>query len=83
MKLSGILFFSFFLSVSLSAQEESVKYKFRVYLKDKGSSSFSVSEPEKFLTSKAIERKKRQEAAIDQTDFPISPDYFHALKNVD
>ena len=81
MKLSGILFFSFFLSVSLSAQEESVKYKFRVYLKDKGSSSFSVSEPEKFLTSKAIERKKRQEAAIDQTDFPISPDYFHALKN--
>ncbi|MDO5523482.1 MAG: hypothetical protein Q4G48_05490, partial [Bacteroidia bacterium] len=63
-------------SVSLSAQNAQQQYKFRVYLKDKGNTEFSVSEPEKFLTKQAIERKKTQQAAIDETDFPISPDYF-------
>ncbi len=62
-------------SISLSAQNTQ-QYKFRVYLKDKGNTEFSVSEPEKFLTKQAIERKKTQQTKIDETDFPISTDYF-------
>ena len=80
MKLPGIALFLFF-SVALSAQNTQLQYKFRVYLKDKGNRAFSVSEPEKFLTPEAIERKKQQQVKIDQSDFPISPDYFNQLKN--
>ena len=80
MKLSGIILF-LFLSTALSAQNTQLQYKFRVYLKDKGDTAFSVSEPEKFLTPKAIERKKRQQVRIDKSDLPISPDYFNQLNN--
>lgn len=80
MKLSGIILF-LFLSTALSAQNTQLQYKFRVYLKDKGNTAFSVSEPEKFLTPKAIERKKRQQVKIDKSDLPISPDYFNQLNN--
>ncbi|MBF6627279.1 MAG: S8 family serine peptidase [Proteiniphilum sp.] len=53
-----------------------LQYRFRVYLSDKGESGYSLAEPEKFLTEKAIERKKRQAVVIDASDLPISPDYF-------
>ena len=53
-----------------------LQYRFRIYLSDKGESGYSLDEPEKFLTVKAIERKKRQHVAIDAADLPISPDYF-------
>lgn len=73
-----VLYFALLLlfSISLSAQNVQRQYKFRVYLKDKGAIEYTVSEPEKFLTKKAIERKKRQDVEIDESDFPISQDYF-------
>ena len=81
MKLSGIPFFLFF-CITLSAQNTQLQYRFRVYLKDKGNTLSLFSEPEKFLTPKAIERKKQQQVKIDQSDLPISPDYFSQLRNV-
>jgi subtilisin family serine protease len=81
MKLSGITFFLFF-CITLSAQNTQLQYRFRVYLKDKGNTLSLFSEPEKFLTPKAIERKKQQQVKIDQSDLPISPDYFSQLRNV-
>ena len=54
----------------------SLHFKFRIYLSDKGESGYSLDEPEKFLTEKAIERKKRQNVEINTSDLPISPDYF-------
>ncbi|MDO5664209.1 MAG: S8 family serine peptidase [Bacteroidia bacterium] len=78
MKLLHIAFLLLF-SISLSAQNARQQYKFRVYLKDKGKIDFSVSEPEKFLSPKAIERKKQQQVKIDETDFPISPNYFNLI----
>lgn len=79
-KLFGIAFFLFF-SIALPAQNTQLHYRFRVYLKDKGNPVFPVSEPEKFLTPQAIKRKKQQQVKIDQSDLPISPDYFNQLKN--
>lgn len=67
------------ITFSLSAQSESQQYKFRVYLKDKGQTQLSVSNPEKFLSRKSIERKKNQKVAIDSSDLPISPDYFKSI----
>lgn len=50
-------------------------YKFRLVLKDKGISDFDVTNPEKFLSEKAIERRRRQGILIDETDLP----YFFGL----
>ncbi len=80
LKLSHITLLLLF-SISLSAQNAQQTYKFRVYLKDKGNIEFSVSEPEKFLTEQAVERKKRQQVKIDETDYPISSDYFNMIIN--
>lgn len=59
---------------------QSLNYKFRVYLKDKGATTYSLDEPNRFLSKKAIERKQRQHVAIDETDFPISRDYFKLIE---
>lgn len=69
----------FFFSILVSAQEP-LQYRFRVYLKDKGAIDYSINQPEKFLTKTAIERKQRQNAKIDESDFPISSDYFTQLE---
>lgn len=68
------LLFVFFGSY-LFAQQQQTDYKFRVYLKDKGAVNYSVSNPEEFLSSKAIARKLVQKVTIDASDFPISPEY--------
>ena len=68
-------------SISAFAQNDQQQYKFRVYLKDKGKTEFSASNPEKFLTKQAIERKNRQQVTIDETDFPISANYFNLITN--
>lgn len=57
-------------------------YKFRLILKDKGTSAFSVNRPEEFLSSRAIARRKKRNIAIDETDLPISPDYIKAIEKI-
>lgn len=68
------------LAATLNAQEEAKEpkkpfYKYRVYLKDKKGSDFSIKRPEEFLSQKAIDRRKRQNIQIDETDLPVSPKY--------
>ena len=52
---------------------------FRVYLKDKGESSFKVYSPESFLSPEAIEKRMLREVFIDETDFPVSNRYIDEL----
>ncbi|MCE5205636.1 MAG: S8 family serine peptidase [Porphyromonadaceae bacterium] len=59
---------------------QSLSYKFRVYLKDKGATTYTLDKPEQFLSKEAIERKKGQHVTIDKTDFPISADYFKLIE---
>ena len=53
----------------------------RLYLKDKdlAHSPYSVKEPEKYLSSRAIERRKRQNLPIDVTDIPVAPTYIDSV----
>ncbi|MGI6573543.1 MAG: S8 family serine peptidase [Fermentimonas sp.] len=53
----------------------SLRYKFRVYLSDKGKTSYSLDDPSRFLSRQAIERRERQGVAVDELDLPISRDY--------
>ncbi|WP_029903342.1 S8 family serine peptidase [Prevotella sp. 10(H)] len=65
---------------SLFSQE--YNYKFRLTLKDKGQTHYTIDKPEEFLSSKSIERRQKQGIAIDATDLPISQDYLKAIEAV-
>lgn len=47
----------------------------RVYLSDKGESEMLFSEPWKFLSARAIERRAKADIAIEFNDLPLSNDY--------
>ena len=55
-------------------------YKYRVSLKDKVGTTYSIDKPEEFLSERAIERRNRQQLPIDETDFPVSGKYVDELK---
>jgi len=57
-------------------------FKFRIMLKDKGPIPFSIDQPEKFLSSKAIERRMRQNIPIDESDLPISDQYISVIESL-
>lgn len=59
---------------------EGKNYIYRITLKDKAETPFSLSEPEKFLSLKSIERRSRQGLAIDSTDLPVSPAYLRQIQ---
>lgn len=80
--LISILFLLLTLPSFSDSAIKSQKYKFRVYLKDKGNIDYSADEPLQFLTKKAIERKEVQNVQIDESDFPITNDYFVLIEKV-
>lgn len=76
MRFFNILLLFVTVAVCGQAQGQSRHYKFRIYLKDKGDIGYSTDDPSAFLTKRAIERKERQKVVIDESDFPLSADYF-------
>ncbi|MDL2223416.1 S8 family peptidase [Bacteroidales bacterium OttesenSCG-928-M11] len=64
------------IAFTINAQQEIM---YRIELKDKGESGFSVDKPEEFLSSKSIERRKKQGFPVDETDLPIAREYFDRL----
>ncbi len=75
-----ILCLSVFGNGILFAQTEP-KSSYWVQLKDKNGTSYQVSHPEAFLSQRAINRRVRQQIAIDETDLPVSQVYLDSLKN--
>lgn len=68
------------LCVNVFADPFTPYYKYRVYLKDKKHSEYSVRHPEAFLSDKAIERRKRQGLKIDKTDLPVCAAYLQEIR---
>ena len=66
---------------TLSAQTP-IEYKFRVYLRDKGTTDYCISQPERFLSRAAIERRNRQNVPITEADLPISRDFFTQIERM-
>ena len=48
---------------------------YRVTLTDKKGTPYSIANPDKYLSHKAIERRTKQNIEVDSTDLPITPDY--------
>lgn len=57
-------------------------YKFRLVLTDKGKSDFSIGSPEAFLSTKALERRRKRNIPIDESDLPISKQYLKSITEI-
>ena len=55
-------------------------YIYRVSLTDKAGTPYSFDHPTRFLSRRAVERRKRQGLAIDSTDLPVSSHYIRLIK---
>ncbi len=53
---------------------------YRLTLADKLNTPFSVEHPEQFLSRKALERRRRQQIAVDSTDLPLPPAYLQQIE---
>ena len=58
--------------IELSAQSNS---NFLVYFTDKGQTSYSLARPSDFLSSRALDRRNRQNLTIDSLDLPVHQQY--------
>ena len=56
-------------------------YIYRIALSDK-KGAFDLSKPEKLLSKKALERRKRQMLTLDETDRPVSPKYIKKINKL-
>lgn len=66
------------LAVGASAQQDTLKY--RISLKDKAATTYSLKHPEAFLSQKAIERRRKQHLPIDSTDLPVCRKYIDEIR---
>ena len=78
MKLKGILWGCLMTACVVSASAERT-YKYRVNLKDKVGTAYSVDKPEEFLSERALARRNRQQLPVDETDLPVSQAYVKEL----
>ena len=56
---------------------------FRIQLKDKNQSPYSVGRPEEFLSQRAINNKSRYNIPITEEDFPVNPQYKQQICAID
>lgn len=74
---------SIFFSLAVFTVNAQSPAKYWVQFKDKAHSSYSLDNPEAFLSKRAIERRARLQVPIDETDIPVSQYYINKLKEVD
>lgn len=66
------------LATGASAQQDTLKY--RISLKEKAATEYSLKKPEKYLSAKAIERRRKQNLPIDSTDLPVCRKYIDEIR---
>ncbi len=58
-------------------------YIFRISLTDKEGTGYSLAHPNRFLSNRSIERRRKQGLALDSTDLPVSKRYVRLIENRD
>lgn len=58
--------------------QDSLRY--HIDLKDKVATEYSLKHPEKFLSSKALQRRQKQNLQVDSTDLPVPEAYIKAIR---
>jgi serine protease AprX len=55
--------------------------RYAVHFKFKPQELYSFNNPQEFLTEKSLERRQRQQIALDSLDFPVSKKYTDAIQS--
>ena len=55
--------------------------RYMVFFKDKAGTQYSITEPIKFLSQKAIDRRVREDVRITEQDFPVNASYIQQVKS--
>lgn len=63
-----------------AARQDSLKY--RITLKDKLLTEYSLEHPEAFLSEKALARREKQGLTVDSTDLPVCRAYVQAIERL-
>lgn len=72
--------FLLFLAVGLSLCSKAQYNKYIVRLTNKGSNTFSLSNPSQYLSQRALERRARYGIAIDSADLPVTQRYIDSIR---
>lgn len=75
-KLNFLAVVILFLSLNSKAQYS----KYIIRFKDKSGTPFSINDPSKFLSARAIERRRKQHINIDETDLPVNQNYIDSVR---
>ena len=54
--------------------------RYIIKFKDKAGTPFSISDPSKFLSAKAIQRRQKQHISIEETDLPLNANYIDSVR---
>ena len=54
--------------------------KYIVRFKDKAGTPFNINNPSQYLSARSIQRRVKQNIAIDSTDLPVTPRYLDSVK---
>ncbi len=58
-----------------AARAQGTVWRHIIYFQDKAGSPYSVSQPQAFLSARALARRSRQGIAVRQRDLPVNPAY--------
>lgn len=78
-KLKLILFLSLIASAPVLGQLN----RYAVFLNDKNGTTYSIDDPEAFLSERAINKREQFNIKIDYDDLPVSQTYIQSLSNYD
>ncbi|WP_425391511.1 S8 family serine peptidase [Ekhidna sp.] len=72
-----------FITIAHLGVAQSQINRYFIYFTDKAGENYpySISNPEEFLTQRAIERREKQEISIKEDDLPVSPEYVQGLRD--
>jgi serine protease AprX len=73
------LLLCFLILISGAAQAQVNRYM--VFFKDKVGTPYSISTPETFLSSRALQRRSKQNISVTEQDLPVTPSYITAVRN--
>lgn len=67
------------LACALQVSAQVKTYKYRVSLRDKAETTYTLRHPSAYLSERALERRMKQVLPIDSTDLPVCQSYIDAL----
>lgn len=71
-----------FLFIACSNTTWAQQQTYFVRFKDKASNTFSITQPEQFLTNKALLRRQKCKVVLDEKDIPVSQTYLDQVESL-